>query len=156
IPQAGAEVDRFLREFINNPKSEVRARIGLPQEMLTREVRPLLLLIGAAVGFVLLIACVNIANLSLARGSVRNRELAIRSALGARRTRVVRQLLVESAMLALAGAAVGLLLANWGVKFLAGGLPEYLANANSRVALLKLDTTALGFTVALSLLTSVM
>src|SRR5262249_30568627 len=154
--QAGAEVETITREFFNNPKSDVRARIGLPQEMLTKEVRPLLLLLVAAVGFVLLIACVNIANLLLARGSVRRRELAIRSALGAGRVRVVRQLLVESAILAFAGGAVGLVLANWGVKFLASGLPEYLANANSRVATLKLDTTALGFTFALSLLTSVL
>jgi len=152
--QAGAEVEAISKEFFNNPKSEARSRIGLPQEMLTREVRPLLMLLVAAVGFVLLIACVNIANLLLARGSARRRELAIRSALGAGRLRVVRQLLVESAMLSLAGGSLGLLLANWGIKFLAGGLPEYLANTNSRVAMLRLDTMALGFTFALSMLTS--
>ena len=114
----------------------------------------MLLLLVAAVGFVLLIACVNIANLLLARGSVRRRELAIRSALGAGRLRVARQLLVESAMLALAGGAFGLLLANWGIKFIAIGLPEYLASTNSRIAMLKIDATALGFTFALSMLTS--
>src|SRR5262245_12814263 len=152
--RAGTEVETITRDFFNNPKSDVRALIGQPQEMLTREVRPLLLLLVAAVGFVLLIACVNIANLLLARGSVRRRELAIRSALGAGRLRVARQLLVESAMLALAGGAVGLLLANWGIKFIASGLPEYLANTNSRVAMLKIDATALGFTLALSMLTS--
>jgi len=113
----------------------------------------MLLLLVAAVGFVLLIACVNITNLLLARGSVRRREFAIRTALGAGRLRVMRQLLVESAMLALAGGALGLLLASWGVEFLAGGLPEYLANANPRVAMLKIDATALGFTFALSMLT---
>ena len=152
--RAGAEVETITREFINNPESDVRARIGLPQEMLTREVRPLLLLLVAAVGFVLLIACVNIANLLLARGSVRRRELAIRSALGAGRLRVVRQLLVENAMLALAGGGIGLLLANWGINFIASGLPEYMADTNSRIAMLKLDATALGFTFALSMLTS--
>ena len=152
--RAGAEVETISREFINNPESQARARIGLPQEMLTREVRPLLLLLVAAVGFVLLIACVNIANLLLARGSVRRRELAIRSALGAGRLRVVRQLLVENAMLALAGGGIGLLLANWGINFIASGLPEYMADTNSRIAMLKLDATALGFTFALSMLTS--
>jgi putative ABC transport system permease protein len=152
--RAGAEVETITREFINNPESQVRARIGFPQEMLTREVRPLLLLLVAAVGFVLLIACVNIANLLLARGSVRRRELAIRSALGAGRLRVVRQLLVENAMLALAGGGIGLLLANWGINFIASGLPEYMADTNSRIAMLKLDATALGFTFALSMLTS--
>src|SRR5262249_15047490 len=152
--RAGAEVEAISNEFFNNPKSEVRSRIGLPQEMLTREVRPLLMSLVAAVGFVLLIACVNIANLLLARGSARPRELASRSALGARRLRGARQLVVESAMLSLAGGSLGLLLANWGIKFLAGGLPEYLANTNSRVAMLRLDTMALGFTFALSMLTS--
>jgi putative ABC transport system permease protein len=152
--RAGAEVETIRREFDNDPKSDVRARIALPQETLTKEVRPLLLRLEAAVGFVLLIACVNIANLLLARGSVRRRELAIRTALGAGRLRVARQLLVESAMLALVGGAIGLLLASWGVEYLAGGLPEYLANANPRVAMLKIDATALGFTIALSMLTS--
>jgi putative ABC transport system permease protein len=124
--------------------------------MLSEEVRPMLLLLLGAVGFVLLIACVNIANLLLARGSARRRELAIRSALGAGRWRVVRQLLAESALLALIGGGGGLLLASWVSQFLAGGLPEYLADANSRVASLTLDTTALGFTLALSLLTSLL
>jgi putative ABC transport system permease protein len=152
--RAGAEVETIRREFDNNSNSEVRARISLPQESLTKEVRPMLLLLVAAVGFVLLIACVNTANLLLARASVRSRELAIRAALGAGRLRVIRQLLAESAMLALAGGALGLLLASWGVEFLASGLPEYLANANARVAMLKIDAMALGFTFALSMLTS--
>ncbi|HEV2668227.1 MAG TPA: FtsX-like permease family protein, partial [Blastocatellia bacterium] len=78
----------------------------------------------------------------------------IRAALGAGRLRVARQLLAESAVLALAGGALGLLLASWGVEFLASGLPEYLANANPRVAMLKIDATALGFTIAVSMLTS--
>jgi putative ABC transport system permease protein len=156
--QAGAEADIITREFHRNASSEpeIHALLRPPQERFTKEVRPMLLLLAAAVGFVLLIACVNIANLLLTRGSVRRRELAIRSALGASRFRVVRQLLVESAMLAIAGGVVGLLLAHWGIKFLANGLPEYLVQANSRIATLKLDTTALGFTFALSLLTSLL
>src|SRR5262245_25247651 len=152
--RAGVEVETIIREFDNDPNSKVRARIALPQETLTKDVRPMLRRLVAAVGFVLLIACVNIANLLLARGSVRRRELAIRVALGAGRLRVARQLLVESATLALVGGAIGLLLASWGVEFLASGLPEYLANANPRVAMLKIDATALGFTFALSMLTS--
>jgi putative ABC transport system permease protein len=154
--QASAEVEVISREFENNPNSEVRTRLGIPQAMMTKEIRPMLLLLMGAVGFVLLIACANLANLLLARGNVRRRELAIRSALGASRFRVVRQLLVESALLAVVGGGIGLLLANWAIQFLASGLPEYLANANSRVALLKIDTTALSFTFALSLLTSVL
>jgi putative ABC transport system permease protein len=154
--QAGAEVKTISSEFINNPNSEVSTRLGLPRAMLTEEVRPMLLLLMAAVGFVLLIACVNIANLLLARGNVRRREMAIRATLGATGWRVVRQLLAESALLAFIGGGIGLLLANWAIQFLASGLPEYLANANSRVALLKIDATALAFTFALSLLTSIL
>jgi putative ABC transport system permease protein len=124
--------------------------------MLAEEVRPMLLLLLSAVGFVLLIACVNIANLLLARGSVRRRELAIRSALGAGRWRVVRQLLAESLVLSLVGSAAGLLVASWTIRFITSGLPEYLIQANSRVASLHIDTAALGFTLALSFLTSIL
>ncbi len=155
IEQARAETETITQEFHKKTtNSDIHALLTPPQEMLTKEVRPMLLLLVAAVGFVLLIACVNIANLSLARGSVRRRELAIRSALGARRLRVVRQLLVESAILALTGGALGLLMANWGMKFLASGLPEYLADTNSRLTMMTLDVTALCFTFALSMLAS--
>ena len=95
------------------------------------------------------------ANLTLARGLVRRRELAVRIALGASRFRVVRQVLIESALLALAGGAVGLLLANWSIRFLTSGLPEYLSDSNARISLLTIDKTALAFTVGLSLLTTV-
>ena len=153
---ATAEADRVAREFLNNPKSDLHARLSVPQTLMTKEVRPMLLLLFAAVGFVLLIACVNMANLTLARGTVRRRELAVRAALGAGRLRLTRQLLLESAMLAVAGGAVGLLLAHWAIQFIASGLPEYLVAANSRVALLKVDLTALAFTFGLALLTSLL
>jgi len=153
---ATAEADRVAREFLNNPKSDLHARLSVPQTLMTKEVRPMLLLLFAAVGFVLLIACVNMANLTLARGTVRRRELAVRAALGAGRLRLTRQLLLESAMLAVAGGAVGLLLAHWAIQFIASGLPEYLVAANSRVALLKVDSTALAFTFGLALLTSLL
>ena len=154
--QAASEVDRLSRQFINNPKSDLHARLVEPQTPLTRRVRPTLYLLSAAVGFVLLIACVNIANLTLTRGIMRRRELAIRAALGAGRMRVIRQLLIESALVALAGAALGLLAANWIVGILAAGLPDYLVNANSRVAMLGIDRVALGFTIGLALLTTLL
>jgi len=156
IEQAANETDRLYSSLNDNPKSGLHVRLSPPQYLLTREVRPLLFLLTAAVAFVLLIACVNMANLTLARGTVRNRELAVRVALGASRVRVVRQLLIESALLAVAGGAIGLLGSNWAIKFLAAGLPEYLADANSHVASLKVDALTLVFTLGLSLLTTLM
>ncbi len=156
LAQAGVETDRITREFINDPKSDLRGVLSSPQELLTKEVRPMLRLLFAAVGFVLLIACVNMTNITLARGTTRRRELAVRAALGAGRLRLGRMLLVESTLLALIGGAVGLLLAYWAIQFLASGLPEYLVDANSRVAFLGIDKSALGFTLLVSLVTSVL
>jgi putative ABC transport system permease protein len=152
--QASTAVETISREFNKKSNSQVITRLSIPQSELTEEVRPMLLCLMVAVGFVLLIACVNIANLLLARGNVRRRELAVRTALGAGRWRVMRQLLTENLLLAFLGAGIGLLLARWATQFVASGLPEYLADANSRVALLGLDRTALVVTFTLALITS--
>jgi putative ABC transport system permease protein len=154
--QAGTEVETISREFFKSSNSQALTRLAIPQSELTEEVRPMLLLLMVAVGFVLLIACVNIANLLLARGNVRRRELAVRTALGAGRWRVMRQLLTENLLLAFLGASLGLLLARWATQFVASGLPEYLADANSRVALLGLDTTTLIVTFTLAVITSLL
>src|ERR1044072_6804086 len=152
IAQASAEVETIAREFNKNSHSQASTRLVIPQSELTEEVRPMLLLLMTAVGFVLLIACVNIANLLLARGNVRRRELAVRTALGAGRGRVIRQLLTENLLLSFLRASIGLLLARWATQFVASGLPEYLADANSRVALLGLDPTTLVVTFTLALI----
>lgn len=152
--QARAEVDNILRPHLSNPNSNMRAHLKSLQTVLTVGERDMLFILFAAVGFVLLIACLNVANLLLARASVRRRELTIRVALGAGRLRLVRQLLVESALLAFFGGAGALMLANWCIRFLVSGLPESVAAKNSHVAMLELDGWALGYTITLSFLTT--
>ncbi|HYK38049.1 MAG TPA: ABC transporter permease [Alloacidobacterium sp.] len=114
---------------------------------MVHDVQPLLLVLMSAVGFVLLIACVNIANLLLVRSNARAQEFAVRSALGAGRGRLLRQLLTESLMLSLAGGLLGLALAAWGTQVLLHLLPQQLP----RAAEVHMSGTVLGFTLLISL-----
>ena len=115
-------------------------------------VRPFLFVLLAGVGFVLLIACVNVANLLLARSAARTREFAIRAALGASQGRFLRQLLTESVVLGVAGGAFGLLLAAWGTRAALGVLPTALPRAEE----IGLDSRVLLFTIAISVFAGVL
>ena len=154
IQQAKADLDSIsigLEKLYPDSNTTWRLRLVPLSEDLLGDVRTGLYVLLGAVAFVLLIACANVANLLLARASGRQKEIAIRCALGARPRRLIRQLLTESIVLSIAGGGLGLILAIWGTDLLVKMAPERLIRAKE----IGVDSRVLGFTILLSLASGV-
>jgi predicted permease len=154
VEQARADMDRVSRDLATaypDVDTNVKATILSLREEMVGNIKPILLLLLGSVALVLLIACVNVANLLLARSTVRQQEFAIRIALGAGATRVLRQLLTESVLLALAGGALGLLLAKFGTAAAIAAVPQNMPRAEN----IGLDPRVLLFTFAISVLAGI-
>ena len=157
LAQANAQMAVIAKRYVQTQSRQLgnddQIQVSPMQEQLTGNIRPALLILLGAVGLVLLIACANVANLLLARATGRQRELAIRAALGATRGRIVRQLLTESLLLALAGGASGLLLGSWGVRALLHLTPGDLPRIQEIASIPALDPGVAAFTALLAVLT---
>ena len=158
VTQAQSELSVIasrIEQQNNQSHAGTSARLVHLQEEIVGKIKPILLVLLAAVGLVLLIACANVSNLLLTRSLSRRKEVAIRSALGASRWRVLRQLLTESILLSFIGGAAGLAIAYWVVPVIVSTLPPAQLVAMPFLQVLHFDTRILAFSFGLSLLTGV-
>ena len=146
-----ARVNSGLRPTYPDVDAGIKTTIVPMKEQIVGEVRPVLVVLMGAVLFVLLIACVNVANLQLARSTARQREFAVRVALGAQQSRLIRQVLTESLALSLVGGALGVVLAYWGAKAALAAVPHSLPRAEN----VGINGTVLLFTFVVSILAGV-
>ena len=157
VTQAQAEVQAIARTFEGAfPGVTERSRVIPIDEAFRNTDATAVLLLQATVGMVLLITCTNVGNLLLVRAAARRRELAIRTAIGAGRTRLFWQLMTESALLAVMGGALGLLIAGWSLGWLETQLPANLGRRLRGAEGLSIDATVLLFTLGLSILATVL
>jgi putative ABC transport system permease protein len=155
VEQAMADLDTIARRLESQyPESNRNNRVAVVPyyEQIVRNIRPALRVLIAAVAFVLLIGCANLANLMLSKAETRQREIAIRAALGAERRRIIQQLLTESLMLSAAGGVLGALFAWWAVKAFVASQPTTVP----RIDLIAVDGRVLAFVAAISIATGIL
>jgi putative ABC transport system permease protein len=153
ISQAQADLQavagRLAQQFPQTNAGHSARLVNLVNELLSGSREFILVLMGAA-GFVLLLACANVANLQLAQGSARQKEIAVRVALGASRGRIARQLLIESVLQSLLGAAAGLTLASWDLQWRRGSIPAFILQHIPGIKHMRVDGYVLAFTAAVA------